>query len=315
MRDVPALQVDDRPVLVDLYGGEGCSGWGYHLAGFRVVCVDLRHCPNNPLPSVQMGALEFLATADLSGVAAFGASPPCPARSKATPIATRGKHPALIGATREALEATGKPFIIENVPARKLAEPLRADIILCGCAFDLRDPDGRYLVRERHFETSWHAFDMRPPCHHRGKAVTVLTHGGRIEQTRPERRAAGAHRPTYVSLADSAALMGVHWPISEVGLGNGLPPAYTRYMGGLLMEHLIEAGAVPSAPQPWVPPHAGRPDGTCTCGTAGYLARLSCGCESWSHGEPPVGGYISCGTLLAHQTSYRVLSVRPGKAA
>lgn len=307
----PAAGVpDDRPILVDLYGGEGCSGWGYHLAGFRVLCVDVRHCPNNPLPTIQMGALQFLATADLSSVTAFAASPPCPARSKATPVAARGSHPALIGATREALEATGKPYIIENVPARKLAEPLRADVLLCGCLFDLRTLDGKYLVRERHFETSWRAFDLRPPCHHRGKAVTVLTHGGRIEPTRPERRAHGTHSPAYVNLADSAALMGVHWPISEVGLGNGIPPAYTQYVGGLLMEHLAEQ-------QPEDPPlrHAGRSDGTCTCGAAGYWSRLDCGCESWSHGSPPVGGYISCGASLAHQTSYRVLAVRQGGAA
>lgn len=59
--------------------------------------------------------------------------------------------------------------------------------------------------------------------------------------------------------------------------------------------------------------HEGTPDGACTCDTEGFLARLSCGCESWTHGEPRVGGYISCGVSLAHQSSYKVLSVRPGR--
>lgn len=62
-----------------------------------------------------------------------------------------------------------------------------------------------------------------------------------------------------------------------------------------------------------VPPHSGLPDGTCTCGADGYTATLACGCESWSHGEPKVGGYVTCGTSLAHQSSYKVLAVRPGK--
>jgi hypothetical protein len=62
-----------------------------------------------------------------------------------------------------------------------------------------------------------------------------------------------------------------------------------------------------------MPPHAGTPEGTCTCGAEGFTARLSCGHESWSHGEPAVGGYITCGAALACQSSYKVLSVRPGR--
>lgn len=70
------------------------------------------------------------------------------------------------------------------------------------------------------------------------------------------------------------------------------------------------AGSPADGPAPL---HSGLPDGTCTCGAEGYTATLECGCESWSHGEPRVGGYVSCGVLLAHQTSYKVLAVRPGK--
>lgn len=60
------------------------------------------------------------------------------------------------------------------------------------------------------------------------------------------------------------------------------------------------------------PPHMPLPDGACTCGAAGWLALLTCGCWSWAHGRPPVGGYVTCGASLAHQTSYRVLEVREG---
>jgi hypothetical protein len=65
------------------------------------------------------------------------------------------------------------------------------------------------------------------------------------------------------------------------------------------------------------PSHCGTSDGACTCDAEGFLAVLSCGCESWSHGDPPVGGYITCGGTGpgsgAHQSSYKVISVRPGR--
>jgi hypothetical protein len=59
--------------------------------------------------------------------------------------------------------------------------------------------------------------------------------------------------------------------------------------------------------------HAGQPDGTCSCSAPGWLARLSCGCLSWSHGQPRIGGYIMCGTSLAHQASYKILETREGR--
>jgi hypothetical protein len=59
--------------------------------------------------------------------------------------------------------------------------------------------------------------------------------------------------------------------------------------------------------------HEGQPDGTCSCSTAGFLARLSCGCWSWYHGSPRIGGYVGCGASLAHQASYKVLEVKEGR--
>jgi hypothetical protein len=55
------------------------------------------------------------------------------------------EYPDLLGPTREALEALGKPYVIENVPGA----PMRADYELCGCYFGLQ------LRRERWFETNW----------------------------------------------------------------------------------------------------------------------------------------------------------------
>lgn len=234
---------DDRPLLVDLYGGGGGTGWGYALAGFRVLCVDLGHHPNNPLPAVQADAIAFvrsLTSRQLAKVAAFAASPPCPARSRATPMAARALHPELIDTTRQVLTETGKPYVIENVPGSPGAESLRPDLLVCGCMFDLRVGE-LILVRERHFETSWGAFDLRAPCHHAGTTVTVLRHGARIEVAK-RRDTGGVHKPKHIPLAQARELMGLPW-MSQSEIGNAIPPAYTQYVGGFLMEHLRELAA------------------------------------------------------------------------
>jgi DNA (cytosine-5)-methyltransferase 1 len=234
---VARLHEPGRPLLVDLYSGEGGAVYGYWLAGFNVLCVDKRLVPQNPFPHVQMDALEFLATANLEGVAAFGASPPCQDRSRGTPVRNRSgaTHPRLIGPTRLALEETGKPWVIENVPPNQRAEYLRPDLVLCGCQFDLDR-----IERKRHFETSWHAFDLRPGCRkHSGPTVSVLRHGARIERKASDGRQSHSE---HVSKADAAKLMGITW-MTQDGLGESIPPVYTQYVGGLLMDHLRERAA------------------------------------------------------------------------
>ena len=70
--------------------------------------------------------------------------------------------------TRTLLERTGLPWVIENVPGA----PMRADLKLCGCMFGLPN-----LKRERWFETSWHAFDLRQPCEHSEPVISVTGTG------------------------------------------------------------------------------------------------------------------------------------------
>lgn len=59
--------------------------------------------------------------------------------------------------------------------------------------------------------------------------------------------------------------------------------------------------------------HAGTPEGACACDAEGFISRLECGCEVWSHGEPSPGQYITCNRNLAHQSSYKVIKVRAGR--
>ena len=54
------------------------------------------------------------------------------------------RHPDLVTPTRESLEATGVPWVMEYVPR----SPLRAPVVLCGTMFRLRaiDTDGTPLA-------------------------------------------------------------------------------------------------------------------------------------------------------------------------
>lgn len=217
-------------MLLDLYCKAGGAGAGYALAGFTVVGVDHEPQPRYPFEFVQADALDALADpAFMRRFDAAHASPPCQERSRATP--DRSKHPRLIGPTRDRLTAWGKPWVIESVPPAPGTEPLRPDLITCGCMFGLDR-----IERKRWWETSWHAFDLRPGCaRHSGPVVSVLRHGARQEHNR--RSADGHHR--HVPTADAARLMGIDW-MSQDELGEAIPPAYTEYVGRLLRAELAD---------------------------------------------------------------------------
>jgi hypothetical protein len=50
---------------------------------------------------------------------------------------------------------------------------------------------------------------------------------------------------------------------------------------------------------------------TGTAEAAAWIADLKCGCQKRFVGhKPQVGGYITCTKSLAHQSTYRIVSVR-----
>lgn len=222
-----------RPRLLDLYCGAGGAAVGYHRAGFDVVGVDIRPQPRYPFEFHQADALMlmddlldgwptsgFAAGYTLGEFAAIHASPPCQRYSRSTAaLRNAGKeYPDLIGPTRERLQRSGLPWVMENVPDA----PLRADFELCGCMFDLPG-----LRRERWFETNWSGVQMRPPCHHPDPIVTVIGHGP--NQHSPYRYVPGAE---WTRLKHAA--MGIGW-MNREELGEAIPPAYTRFIGEQLL--------------------------------------------------------------------------------
>lgn len=207
-----------RPKLIDLYCAAGGAAMGYHEAGFDVVGVDINPQPHYPFPFIQADVLgldaRFLRWFD-----AIHASPPCQRYSQAARLhANSESHPDLIAPTRAMLEATGLPYIIENI----VGAPNRPDITLCGTMFGLR------IVKHRQFECSFPVFSLLPACDHYN--VYDPWHGaGRTAKEFRE-----AQGTPWIPMAGGASRKaGV-----TGDLFNAIPPAFTRYLGEQLLRQV-----------------------------------------------------------------------------
>ncbi len=138
-----------RPRLLDLFCGAGGVGMGYHLAGFDVVGVDSAPQPNYPFEFIQDDAIAY-ATLHGKEFDVTHASPPCQSYLNLGAVNRKlgrdYEHPDLIAVTRDALKATGRPYVIENVADAKpqMVDPVR----ICGTGLGLP------LRRHRLFESN-----------------------------------------------------------------------------------------------------------------------------------------------------------------
>lgn len=190
---------------------------GYHRAGFDVTGVDLHPQPRYPFRFWQMNALG-LELWVLSAFDAIHASPPCQYYSSAgkAAIVTYGErhYMDLYAATRGLLEASRRPWVIENVPAA----PSRSGVLLCGSMFGLP------IERHRIFESSM--LILNPyACDHQPDAITITGH--------TPQRWLGGKRQGVLRETHQAA-MGIDW-MTVRELVQAVPPAYTEFVGRELM--------------------------------------------------------------------------------
>lgn len=222
-----------RPRLLDLFCCEGGAGMGYHRAGFEVVGVDIDRQPAYPFEFHQADAIEFV-KAHGHEFDAVHASPPCQfhtALTKGNQARARrvgSDHVDLISATRDALAASGRPYIIENV----VGAPVRPDVVLCGLMFDLR------VFRHRLFELG--GWEASAPAHpyHRGHRVSGWRHGVRYEGDMVAVYGDGGGKGSTETWQRA---LGIDWTTNRRSLAEAIPPAYTEHIGRQLMEHLAGA--------------------------------------------------------------------------
>lgn len=223
-----------KPRLLDLYSCAGGMAVGYARAGFEVVGADITKQPRYPFEFHQADALQFLQEHGHEFDAIHG-SPPCQRYSAGTRASDRSKHPDLVAATRAAMIATGKPYVIENVAGAPLLNP----VLLCGRMFNLTatDEDGTKLHLDRHrkFETNWGLVgppDCRP--HDRSLQVAGSYGGARRDKSEARNIRHGGYVP---SLRVQQELLGIDW-MKEGEMYQAIPPAYAEYVGKQLLEHL-----------------------------------------------------------------------------
>lgn len=224
--------VNIRPRLLDLFCGAGGCSVGYHRAGFEVTGVDNKPMPRYPYEFIQSDALDVLADAELlAGFDAVHASPPCQDwsqlhRNYAAPSHGTG---GLLLASIEGLPRSGKPWVLENV----IGAPIPNAFVLCGASFGL-GASGLDLNRHRLFATSFPM--LAPPCQHR-PGLTIGVYGNGTNKWHREKLGRN------LSKAEMREAMGIDW-MRHAELTQAIPPAYTEFVGGQMLEHLADREAV-----------------------------------------------------------------------
>ncbi len=210
-----------RPRLLDLCSGQGGAGRGYFDAGFDVVGVDINPQPRYPFEFIQANAIEVLKDRTFAGTFdAIHASWPCQGYKKGTLWSDK---PELVVPGRALMNATGLPWIIENVMDAPLDRS--RSVVLCGGMFGLR------TYRHRRFEPS------------PGLTLVAPEHPKHVIRTAHKRRREAWDQGLHASITGDIGTyagpeaMGIDW-MDGNGLSEAIPPAYSRCVGEQLFAHL-----------------------------------------------------------------------------
>lgn len=214
----------DRLRLLDLFCGAGGCSVGYARAGFEVMGVDVEPHSDYPFTLRVADALAVLTDGGfVRGFDVVHASPPCQAYTTMS-NRKRGDWPDLIAPVREALRATGRPYVIENVPGA--AALMLGPVLVHGGMFGLG------VNRPRLFECSLPLMAYRAPSVRDPVGVY-----GKLDGRRLWTRVDGSEQRAARSLEEARSAMGIDW-MSWADLTEAIPPAYTEFIGVQLLEHL-----------------------------------------------------------------------------
>lgn len=205
--------------LLDLYSCQGGATRGYQQAGFTVHGVDIDAQPRYIGDAfTQADVIPFL-TDNLDWIRQtftfVHASPPCQLDSDCQRIMGR-EHPDLIEPTRELLDKTGLPYVIENVGGAtpKLQQPIE----LCGLMFGMTR-----TYRHRYFEAGG---NWTLPQPHHPQHETPQVKMGRPARNGEVIQAVGNFSGVNIVRTE----WNVPW-MNRDGIREAIPPAFARYIG------------------------------------------------------------------------------------
>jgi DNA (cytosine-5)-methyltransferase 1 len=188
---------------------------GYAMAGFEVTGIDVKHGRRYPFTYIRGDVRDYLHKEFLDQFDVVAASPPCQTHSSTKHLrVAQGKSTDkidMIPEVREALIASGKPYVIENVPGAPLINPVQ----LCGSAFGLK------VRRHRLFESNLEL--QGSACFHKEQGKPVGIYGSMRDEI-----PGGGH--TAKTMPEAEQAMGIDWMIWGE-LVESIPPAYTKFIG------------------------------------------------------------------------------------
>lgn len=265
-----------RPRLLETHGCQGIGHAGYVRAGWDVDAVDINknHAKYHPAELFIADAADFIRRYGWK-YAASHTSPPCQWYCRGNAKGRKDgsndhKWSRTIPPIREALETTGRPYVIENV--KDAVWDLRDPVMLCGCMFSLStiDTDGIriHLERPRLFELGgWDipglveqqievekkVYTVRSPrkCDHSAHEWTAGAYGGaRRDKYEARYIRKGGYVPpdkktvmALLGIRDSDRDGAEKFEPTWNGLFECIPPAYTEWIGQRLIAALESEAA------------------------------------------------------------------------
>jgi len=196
---------------------------GYYRAGFEVTGIDLKNQKRYPFEFIKADAIEVLKDIDyLKTFDVLVGSPPCQTHSITQHLRNaQGKSTDkidLIPETRAGFIASGKPYVIENVPGAPLLNPLT----VCGSSFGLK------VRRHRLFESNILLTGL--VCNHKEQGKPVGIYGSMRDEI-----PGGGHTAKTIEQAREA--MGIDWMLWG-DLVEAIPPVYTEFIGNQIRKQL-----------------------------------------------------------------------------
>jgi len=214
-------RVPNGYTLLDVCSKAGGAGYGYYLAGFDVVSVDREPQPRQPFPFIQADLRDLDPQWIAENFDAVAASPPC-WRWSDLAHRTGLDYEDFIPETRALVQASGLPYVIENVEGAPLDNPLT----LCGTQFP-----GLRVSRHRLFESN---VPLYPPGPH-GRHPLHFTHDkrkahyGKLDERTAFVTVTGGGNSSKAAAEDAMGIP-AGW-MTKDELNQAIPPAYTRFLG------------------------------------------------------------------------------------